>query len=106
MKLFYITNNLNSEGILIEGFLTTTGYYFTDRDWTGLATKFVNNIWLSSKQDKGKDFFDEDTLFAIEIPEDVINECEVVGTGKVTREFLVPAALLNHYESLVVTDDY
>ena len=106
MKLFYITNNLNADGILREGFRTTTGYYFTDRDWTGFATKFVNNIWLSSKQDKGKDFFDEDTLFAIEIPEDVINEFEVVGTEKVTREFLVPAALLNHYESLVVTDDY
>ena len=106
MKLFYITSNLNAEGILREGFRTTTGYYFTDRDWTGFATKFVNNIWLSSKPDKGKDFSDDDTLFAIEIPEDVINAFEAAETGKITREFLAPATLLNHYEPLVVTDDY
>ena len=106
MKLFHITSNLDAEIILKEGFLSTTGYYFTDRDWTGFATRFANHIWLSSKPYIDDGYFGDNTLFSIEIPEDVINEFEVVGTSKVTREFLVPATLLNRYEPLVVTDDY
>ena len=106
MKLFHITSNLNAEIILNEGFRTTTWYYFTDRDWTGFATRFTNNIWLSSKPDKGNDFFGDDILFAIEIPEDVINKFELVETGKVIRKFLAPAALLNCYQPVVVTDEY
>ena len=80
-------------------------YYFTDGDWTGFATRLADNILLSSKPCKGENFFD-DTLFAIEIPEDVINKFELVETGKVIRRFLAPAALLNCYQPVVVTDEY
>ena len=98
MRLFHIASNKNAETILKEGFRNGTGYYLTDRLWEGVR--------ISDKPFNDEHLSDTNTLFAIEIPEDVINEFEVVGTGKVTREFLVPAALLNHYESLVVTDDY
>ena len=106
MKLFHITGSLNAEIILNEGFRTTTGYYFTDRDWTGFATRFSNNIRLYNNPWKGEDFFDDGTLFAIEIPDDIINEFEMAETRQAIREFLVPATLLNCYELQVVTDDY
>ena len=106
MKLFHFTSNINAEIILRQGFRTTTGYYFTDRDWTGFATRFANNIWLSSKPYKGEDFCEDDILFAIEIPEDVINKFELVEKGNAIREFLAPATLLNCYEPVVVTYEY
>ena len=106
MKLFHITSNLNAEAILKEGFRTTTGYYFTDRDWTGFATRFANNIRLFSKPWKGEGGFDDGILFSIEIPENIINEFELVEKGNAIREFLAPATLLNCYEPVVVTDDY
>ena len=80
-------------------------YYFTDGDWPGFATRLADNILLSSKPCKGENFFD-DTLFAIEIPEDVINKFELVETRYATREFLTPATLLTGYEPAAVMDDY
>ena len=80
-------------------------YYFTDGDWPGFATRLADNILLSSKPCKGENFFD-DTLFAIEIPEDVINKFELVETGDAIHEFLPPATLLTCYEPVLVMDDY
>ena len=106
MKLFHFTSNLNAEIILRQGFRTTTGYYFTDRDWTGFATRFANNIWLSSKPSKGADFCEDDILFAIEIVDDVIKKLELVEKGNAMREVRAPAILLNCYEPVVATYEY
>ena len=56
------------------------GYYFTDRDWKGFATRFAINMWLSDKPCKGEDYLDDGTLLAMESPEGAI--LELVETGK------------------------
>ena len=97
MRLFHITSNANAEAILKEGFRDATWYYLTDQQHTG--------VWVSTEPFDGYDG-DASTLFAIEIPEDVMGEFEWVQPGMRLREFLVPAALLNSYGPPVVTDDY
>ena len=97
MRLFHITSNAKAEAILKDGFRDATGYYLTDREWTG--------VWVSTEPFEG---FDANTniLFAIEIPEDAISELEWPEEGKPYREWLVPATLLNSYGPPVVIDDY
>ena len=97
MRFFHITDNANAGAILKEGFRDATKQYLTDQEWTG--------VWVSTEPIEGYNA-DTKTIFAIEIPEDVISEFEWVQPGIRLREFLVPAALLNSYGPPVVTDDY
>ena len=85
MQLFHKTKRENTESIISEGFRDGEGLYFTQQGWRG--------VWMSDEpiypiRDGG------DTLFTIDIPEDVILEFEWVEEGKPVREFLVPAALV------------
>ena len=80
-------------------------YYFTDGDWTGFATRLADNILLSSKPCKGENFFRRHS-FCHRNPGGRYNKFELVETGKVIRKFLAPAALLNCYQPVVVTDEY
>ena len=100
MRLFHIASKANAEAILKDGFRDVMGYHHADQEWTG--------VWVSSKPldwSQRQYLDDAHTLFAIEIPEDVISEFEWVEEAKTIREWLVPAALLNSYGLPVVTDD-
>lgn len=88
MRLFHITSIANAEAILKEGFRDATGYYITDQEWSG--------VWVVSEPEE-QHLTASSTLFAIEVPEDVINEFEWAEEGKPNREWLIPAALLNSY---------
>ena len=105
MTLFHITSNHNTEAILRTGFRDTTGYYFTDQDWTGFATRFTNHVWLYSDPSERANYPEENILLAMEIPEAIINKFELVEAENSVRKFLVPAMLLNSYELAVVAND-
>jgi len=100
MRLFHIANIANAEAILKDGFRDVMGYHYAGQEWTG--------VWVSSEplDWSQRQYLNEaNTLFAIEIPEDVISEFEWVEERKTIREWLVPASLLNQYGPAVVTDD-
>jgi len=100
MRLFHIANTANAEAILKDGFRDVMGYHHAGQEWTG--------VWVSSEplDWSQRQYLNEaNTLFAIEIPEDVISKFEWVEEGKTIREWLVPASLLNQYGPAVVTDD-
>ena len=100
MRLFHIANIANAEAILKDGFRDVMGYHYAGQEWTG--------VWVSSEplDWSQRQYLNEaNTLFAIEIPEDVISEFEWVEEGKTIREWLIPASLLNQYGPAVVTDD-
>ena len=96
MSLFHITSNRNAESILREGFCDGTGHYLTDQEHKG--------VWVSSEPFDGMYLSSDNTLFAIEVPEDVIIEFEWAEEGKTIREFLVPGSLLNSYGPPVVAN--
>ena len=101
MRLFHIANNTNAEAILKDGFRDVMGYHHAGQEWTG--------VWVSSEplDWSQRQYLNEaNTLFAIEIPEDVISEFEWAEEGKLIRESLIPAELLNSYGPPVVADDY
>ena len=101
MRLFHIASKANAEAILKDGFRDVMGYHHAGQEWTG--------VWVSSEPldwNQRQYLNDADTLFAIEIPEDVISGFEWVEEGKMIREWLVPAALLNSNGPPVVTDNY
>ena len=100
MRLFHIANTANAEAILKDGFRDVMEYHHAGQEWTG--------VWVSSEplDWSQRQYLNEaNTLFAIEIPEDVISKFEWVEEGKTIREWLVPASLLNQYGPAVVTDD-
>ena len=101
MRLFHIANNTNAEAILKDGFRDVMGYHHAGQEWTG--------VWVSSEplDWSQRQYLNEaNTLFAIEIPEDVISEFEWAEEGKLIREWLIPAELLNSYGPPVVAYDY
>ena len=101
MRLFHIANNTNAEAILKDGFRDVMGYHHAGQEWTG--------VWVSSEplDWSQRQYLNEaNTLFAIEIPEDVISEFEWAEEGKLIREWLIPAELLNSYGPPVVANDY
>ena len=101
MRLFHIANNTNAETILKDGFRDVMGYHHAGQEWTG--------VWVSSEplDWSQRQYLNEaNTLFAIEIPEDVISEFEWAEEGKLIREWLIPAELLNSYGPPVVANDY
>ena len=98
MRLFHKTKNQNAESILRDGFrdseVVEAGQKFEG------VQPFDDPIGWSPSRDGN------DTLFVIEIPEDVISEHEWVEDGFATRfeysqskirEFLAPASLINYY---------
>ena len=101
MRLFHIANNTNAEAILKDGFRDVMGYHHAGQEWTG--------VWVSSEplDWSQRQYLNEaNTLFAIEIPDDVISEFEWAEEGKLIREWLIPAELLNSYGPPVVANDY
>ena len=77
--------------ILREGFRDTTGTYLTDREFTG--------VWVSDRPLDRNGGANGDALLVLDIPEEIFREYEWVEEGKLYREALVPAVILNSLPS-------
>ena len=98
MRLFHKTKNQNAESILRDG--------FRDSEVVEAGQKFEGVQLFDDPIGWNPSRDGNDTLFVIEIPEDVISEHEWVEDGFATRfeysqgkirEFLAPASLINSY---------
>ena len=101
MKVFHISNTADAETILKDGFHDVMGFHHAGQEWTG--------VWVSSEPlawSERQYLNSANTVFTIEIPEESIAEFEWVEEGKMIREWLIPAKLINSYGIPVVTDDY
>ena len=81
----------HSAEILRGGFRDTTGTYMTDREFTG--------VWISDGPLDCNEGANGDVLLVLDIPEEIFREYEWVEEGKLYREALVPAVILNSLPS-------
>ena len=95
MLLYHRT--YQAEAILAKGSKDGTGYYMTDRVWSG--------VWLSDRPLDANEGAHGDTLLAVEMPEAEALPYEWQEEGKPYREFLVPADIVNRYRPFKVVDD-
>lgn len=86
----------DAERVLTEGFEDGGGTYGTDQWFEG--------VWLSDRPLEVNDGI-VGTLLMVEIPEAVIVHYEWVEDGKLYREWLVPAEIVNRYRVQVVVED-
>ena len=89
MKAYHRT--FHAAEILREGFRDTTGTYLTDREFTG--------VWVSDRPLNIDPGGDGDVILILDIPDEIFVEYEWVEEGKLYREALVPAAILNSFPS-------
>jgi len=85
MKAYHRT--FHSAEILREGFRDTTGTYLTDREFAG--------VWVSDLPLECNEEANGDLLLVLDIPEEIFREYEWVEEGRLYREALVPAEILN-----------
>jgi hypothetical protein len=96
MKLYHPTRH--SSEILRDGFGESSGAYLTEIDHSG--------VWLFDQPVNAHIGNDgSDVMLELEIPESVVAPFEWV-IGVPYREFLVPAALINHYGPPRVSDEH
>ncbi len=87
MKLYHRTDH--AKEILAEGFRDGRGKYMTDQEWEG--------VWLSEVPLNCNEGASGNTLMSIDIPDEIIKDCEWSEEDKTYREFLVPAEIVNRY---------
>jgi hypothetical protein len=96
--LFHRTTAANAAAILAEGFRDGTGYYLTNRPWTG--------VWLSDEPLDSNEGAEGDTLLRVVLDAAVrLERYEWAESGRSFREFLVPAALINAHAEVTIIDE-
>ena len=101
MKVFQHSNTADTETVFKDGFRVVMEFHHAGQEWTG--------VWVSSEPlawSERQYLNSANTVFTIEIPEESIAEFEWVEEGKMIREWLIPAKLINSYGIPVVMDDY
>ena len=89
MKLFHRTDA--ARAIAANGFRDGRGTYLTS------PPTEHQGVWLSNIPLDANEGAIGDTLFMVDIPEDVIAEYEWIDGYSPYREFLVPAAIVNRH---------
>jgi hypothetical protein len=96
VRVFHRTWSRNAKSILKTGFEDRKGSHFTRTERTGV---FVSAVPLDSNEGA-----DGDVLLSIEVPINVLNEYCWNESGKLYREYLVPAEILNAYRPIWIDD--
>lgn len=101
MKLYRRVQPGEAEHVMAKGFEDHTGQYMTDRAWTG--------VWVSDRPLGCMDGAPLTATVLLEIDlrasESHVADYEWVEVGKVYREWLIPAELLNSYACIRVVSD-
>lgn len=89
MLVFYHRTTVEAaRAILADGFHDGTGSYMTDRDWSG--------VWLSDEPIEGPEARLNAVLqITFDPPQPDLSSYEWKEEGKESREWLVPAAIVN-----------
>jgi hypothetical protein len=95
MRVFHRTDA--ADNILRDGFRDGEGTYGTMNWYRG--------VWFSDTLlDENEGAFG-DTVFAVEMPEEVFEDYEWVEGEKTYRESLIPAEVVNRYPRRIIDDD-
>lgn len=96
MRCFHRTTSEAASAIAASGFHDTEGSYLTLNLYSG--------VWVSDVPLDDNEGAVGVVLFAIDLPVSVFEEYEWVEEHKTYREALIPAAILNAAERVVVDD--
>jgi hypothetical protein len=97
MILYHRTTAVIANKILRDGFRDGVGSYLTANEHSG--------VWLSDVPLDINEGAEGDTLLRIELPEQAIADYEWIEDGKLYREWLIPARLINKRASVVCIID-
>jgi len=99
MILYHRTTLHAAEAILKGGFRDATDYYMTEREWSG--------VWLSNRPLDANEGAKGNVLLrvTIQVTEEELTYYEWVEEGKMHREWLLPAKMLNSKGIVEVVKD-
>jgi len=89
VKVYHQT--FHSAAILREGFRDSTGTYMTDQEFTG--------VWVSDCSLDLNEGAKGDVVLTLDVPIGVFERYEWIEEGKPYRESVIPAAILNAFET-------
>jgi len=96
MILYHITSSENAAAIKRDGFRDTGGSYMTESEHRGVEHR---GVWLFDRPLDANEGAWGDTAIAVDLPlsEADLDQYEWKEEGKVYREWLIPAAIINKY---------
>ena len=97
LAVFHRTTKDAAAKILQGGFRDITSRYLTDREWSG--------VWVSDRPLDNSEGASGEALLQIDIAEDLLTAFEWVEEGKLFREWLVPAVVLNDAGTVRLLDE-
>ncbi|HEY6119736.1 MAG TPA: hypothetical protein VIV66_07245 [Pyrinomonadaceae bacterium] len=95
---YHRTSAENARAIVDSGFTNSSGYFLSNRIWTG--------VWLSSIPVDSKSAAQEEALLLVklELGERELSRWEWFGEGRSYREWLVPAGIINRCAKVEMVD--
>jgi hypothetical protein len=96
MILYHITSSENAAAIKSDGFRDTGGSYMTEGEHRGVEHR---GVWLFDRPLDANEGAWGDTAIAVDLPlsKADLDQYEWKEKGKVYREWLIPAAIINKY---------
>jgi hypothetical protein len=97
--IFYHRTNTDEARLILEnGFRNSSGYYLSNRIWTG--------VWLSSIPVDGEPAAQNETLLMVklDLEERELSRWEWIAEGKSHREWLMPAGIVNRCATVEIVD--
>lgn len=96
---YHRTNSDNARAIMNSGFRNGSGYFLSNRIWTG--------VWLSSIPVDSEPGSEKDALLMVklDIDEPELSRWEWAAEGRSYREWLLPAAIINRSAAAVEVID-
>ena len=97
LTVFHRTTRTAAEQILRSGFRDTTARHLTDREWCG--------AWVADRPLDNGEGASGEALLQVEIAEEILTSYGWVGEGKLYREWLVSADILNEHGQVKLAED-
>jgi hypothetical protein len=95
---YHRTNAENARAIIDGGFRNSSGYFLSNRIWTG--------VWLSSMPVDSEPGVEGDALLMVKLEIDAgeLSRWEWTGEGRSYREWLLPASIVNKCATVQMVD--
>jgi hypothetical protein len=96
MILYHVASSENAAAIRRDGFRDTGGSYMTESEHRGVEHR---GVWLLDRPLAANEGAWGDTAIAVDLPlsDADLDQYEWKEEGKVYREWLIPAAIINKY---------
>jgi hypothetical protein len=97
---YHRTNAENAQAIIESGFKNSSGYFLSNRIWTG--------VWLSSVPVDSEDAGEDAALLMVKLnlDENELAKWEWASEGRSYREWLIPAGIVNKHAKVEMIDQF